>query len=111
MVEFLVLIFCPTSRALVVLRQWAHVPEPVMVETLDYIRTKYGSLEHYLSSISFPLHAQQTLIEIMQVPESERKTKHARRLSKGVLPVVDETKMNVGVPGNVPVGEGGFEIV
>jgi len=82
-----------------------------MLHTLEHIRTKYGSLEHYLSSISFPLAAQQKLVHILLAPESERKKKHARRVSRGILPVVGRDTINVGVPGNVKVKEGWFQIV
>ena len=71
-----------------------------MIRTLKHIREKYGSLPHYLSSVSFPLHAQETLVSLMI---EDRSVKHKRRMSKGILPRGDG--VGVGVPGNVGVGE------
>ncbi|KAI9006469.1 protein-tyrosine phosphatase-like protein [Hyaloraphidium curvatum] len=91
--------------------EWAHVPEHIMRHTLSHIRERYGSLSSYLSSISFPLAAQERLASLMVVPEAERGKKHARRTSKGILPVVDKNKIGVGIPGNVGVGEALEEII
>lgn len=82
-----------------------------MEQTLAHINERYGNLSHYLSSISFPLAAQQKLVDVMIVPESERRKKHARRLSKGIVPHMEAGQIAVGVPGNVPVGEVVDEII